>query len=106
VNELTLIKSKKEVRPHSQVGRLCSKKPIFYASMGNVHARTSPTSHVRTLEKLPIATVVAVSLTMESQVDWTRIDRVFRSHESKSNRCCESTEAYDDDVRSLYLHGH
>lgn len=47
MNELTLIKSKKDVRSHSQVGRLSSKKPIFYASMGKCARAYLATSHVR-----------------------------------------------------------
>lgn len=70
------------------------------------------------LEKLPIPTVVAVSLTMKSQVDWTRIDRVCGATSPKSNRCLfidsltglarpsRGTEAYDDDVTPLSLHGY
>jgi AbiV family abortive infection protein len=65
------------------------------------------------LGKLPILAALAVSVWMETEVDWKKIDGVLRSHASKIKQVLfmdslqgqqglrEGAEAYEDDVRRL-----
>jgi AbiV family abortive infection protein len=65
------------------------------------------------LGKLPILTALAVSVWMETEVDWATVDRALRSHGAKIKQVLfmdslqgesgfrEGTEAYEADLRRL-----
>jgi AbiV family abortive infection protein len=65
------------------------------------------------LGKLPVLVATAVSVWMQADIDWQRIDRVLRSHEAKIKQVlfmdslqggpglAEGTKTYDEDVRRM-----